>query len=429
MQLLEPAHLIVSLLAAGFSIIFIASDRRSPTTRAMSLWLFFIALAVLFGALHHGQTPPFVIIFGSLMEVLAVLAGVEWGRRIGATAARGRLQIAVNVLFRVSQGLVVVYALLLVGYVLLFPELALTPVDGWVAVRGVEFAVFAPVLGAAMLLAAIALLILLLMKIDAVEKVRLRAFLYAAPFLLAGLVVGNAMVAPMLTLGLLIFFGGAVRYLQLMSQRGEFMRQFLSPQVARVVQQSGLDRVLKRERRPLSVVACDLRGFTAYARQRDSDEVATLLERFYEIVGAVAAEHGGTVKDHAGDGVLILVGAPLPSKEHAASAAQLALELRERARALLNEADGALGLGIGIASGSITVGAIRGAGRLEYVAVGDAVNLAARLCDRAGHGEILLDTSVSAALADRLALSERAPEALKGFAEPVPVFALTAPQR
>lgn len=430
MPLLTSAHLIVSLLAAGFAAIFMLSDGRSATTRAMSLMLLAIALAVLFGwqTIEGTQQAVFPVVFGNLMEALSVLGGVEWGRRVGATAARGRLQSATNVLFRVAQGLVLVYALLMCGYVALFPELALTRVSGWIAVRGVEFAVFAPVMGTAMLLAGIALLILLLMRIDAAEKIRLRAVLFSAPFLLAGLVLGDEMVPLALTLGLLVFFGGSVRYLQKMSQRGEFMRQFLSPQVARVVQQSGLDQVLKRERRPLSVVACDLRGFTAYARQRDSDEVANLLERFYEIVGAVAAEHGGTVKDHAGDGVLILVGAPLPVKEHAASAAQLALELRLRVQALLADAGGALGIGVGVASGSITVGAIRGAGRLEYVAVGNAVNLAARLCDRAEDGEILLDDRVSHALADHAAhaLSERPPETLKGFAEPVPVFALAA---
>lgn len=430
LNLIDSAHFIVALFAAGFAVIFMISDGASRTTRALSLWLLCLSLAVISGSEEPGMGTPSLarVVFGNLMEVLAVLFGLEWGRRVGKTAAHGRLQSATNVLFRISQGLVGVYALLLVGYVKLYPELALQRASGLIVVRGAEFAVFAPVLGSALLLAGIALMILLLMRIDAAEKIRLRAILISSPFLLAGLMVEDRLVPASLTLGLLVLFAGSVRYLQVMSRRGDFMRQFLSPEVARVVQQHGLSRVLKRERRPLSVVACDLRGFTAYARQRDSDAVATLLERFYEVVGTVAAQHGGTIKDHAGDGVLILVGAPLPVERHAARAAQLALDLRERVQALLAEAGSGLGVGIGVASGRITVGAIRGAGRLEYVAVGNAVNLAARLCARADDGEILVDDRVQAALQDqpRYALSTRQAEMLKGYDTPVAVYGLDA---
>ena len=428
MEMISSAHFIVGLFAAGFAMIFMATDGRSRTTRSMSLWLLCLALAVLSGSEERGMASPSAarIVFGNLMEALSVLAGLEWGRRVGETAARGRLQVATNALFRASQVLTLVYAGLLGGYMTLFPEMAFKPVNGLIAVRGVEWAVFAPVLGSSMLVAAIALLILLTMRIDSAEKIRLRAILISAPFLLAGLMVSDRMVPMTQTLGLLVLFAGSVRYLQVMSRRGDFMRQFLSPEVARVVQQGGLERVLKRERRPLSVVACDLRGFTAYARERDSDAVANLLERFYEAVGAVAAEHAGTVKDHAGDGVLILVGAPLPLEDHVVRAAQLALQLRERVQALLAQSGGGLGIGIGVASGRITVGAIRGAGRLEYVAVGNAVNLAARLCSRAEDGEILLDDRVGAALAGHgpYVMDERPPESLKGFSDPVPVYAL-----
>lgn len=427
LNLLGSAPFIVGLMAAGFAAIFMLTDGRSRTTRALSLWLFAIALAVFAGPSRPEQLYAQIhAIFGNGMEAIAVLAGVEWGRRIGETAARGRLQFAANVLFRVAQLLVVIYALLMAGYVLIFPELALVREEGLVAVRGVEFAVFAPVLGSAMLCATIALLMLVLMRIDSAEKFRLRAILWSGPFLLAGLMVGEALVPMTLTLGLLIVLAGSVRYLMLQSQRGDFMRRFLSPEVARVVQSGGLEQVLRRERRDLTVVACDLRGFTAYANERDSDAVATLLERFYEVVGAAAALHGGTVKDHAGDGVLILVGAPLPMEDHAARAIQLAQTLRQRVRELLNEAAAELGIGIGVATGRITVGAIRGAGRLEYVAVGNAVNLAARLCARAEDGEILMDRRSGAALKDTAAqrLSERPPEAMKGFVEPIAVFSL-----
>lgn len=93
---------------------------------------------------------------------------------------------------------------------------------------------------------------------------------------------------------------------------------------------------------------------------------------------------------------------------------------------MLAQAAPGVGLGIGVATGTTTVGAIRGAGRLEYVAVGNAVNLAARLCMRAEDGEILTDRRTSEELRGEAAvrISQRAPEGLKGFPEPIPVCAL-----
>jgi adenylate cyclase len=431
LSLLGSAWFIVSLVAAGLAAIFYASDRASATTRALSLCLLAIALAVFVGSQFASGARSILAEFSSIAtEGLAILAGVEWGRRIGNTAAAGRMRSATNGLFRAAQILVLVYAGLRVGYVLLFPELALAPVSGLIPLRGFEFAIFVPVLGAGMLCATIALMMLVLMRIDSAEKTRLRALLWSGPFLLASLALGEALIPATLTLGLLIILAGSVRYLMLQSRRGDFMRQFLSPEVAREVKAGRLEQLLKRERRSLSVLVCDLRGFTAYARNRDSNAVASLLERFYSVVGSVTAEFSGTVKDHAGDGVLILVGAPLPLKDHAARAVQLARELRTQAGKLMHEADGELGLGIGVATGRATVGAIRGAGRLEYVAVGNAVNLAARLCSRAEDGEILLDSRTRAALDDPLLerLSARPPEVLKGFSEPIPVFALSAEQ-
>jgi len=427
---LNSAYLITALMMAGTACIFIVADVTSSSTRALTLCLLAIAAALIMGepegmlAVAPSMAADLLV---TSMKVIAILAGVEWGRRIGQTA-QARARRAANGLFRAAQVLVLVYGGLSLGYVLLFPELALTPVPGVVAVRGVEFAVFAPVLGSGMLCAMIAIFMLRWMRIDRAEFARLRALLWAGPFLLAALVVADPLVPLTLSLGLLIFIAGSVRYLVIQGSRGAFMRQFLSPEIARMVQSKGLESVLKRQRRPLSVVVCDLRGFTSYCRHRDSDAVAQLLERFYALVGDAAARHGATVKDHAGDGVLILVGAPLPIKDHARQAAMMALELMSRGQAMLAEAAPGVGLGIGVATGNTTVGAIRGAGRLEYVAVGNAVNLAARLCMRAEEGEILTDRRTSEELRDEatVSISQRAPEALKGFAEPVPVCALAA---
>lgn len=419
----DTAFLVTGLLIGGVGLIFLSADRASHASRALSVCLVAIGLSLFL--IIFARTPGREMVLGSL-EAVAILAGVEWGRRIGLTAT-SRYKAGALWLFRAAQLIVLVFWLLNLGYIAIWPERAITDAPGVVSVRAVEFAVFAPILGSAMLCATIAIVMLRFMRIDQAERVRLRALLLAGPFLLAGLVVADALVPLTLAVGLLIFLYGSVRYLIIQGERGQIMSRFLSPEVARMVRAEGMDRVLQRQRRPLSVVVCDLRGFTAYARTHDSDAVATLLERFYAVVGAAAAVHGATIKDHAGDGVLILVGAPLPVPDHARRAALLALELMARGRALLQESAAGLGLGIGVATGDTTVGAIRGAGRLEYVAIGNAVNLAARLCARAEDGEILADHRTSGELGtkDNVTSTERPSEHLKGFAEPVAVRALS----
>ncbi len=431
----ETAFLVVGLMTAGTGLIFLLNDRASPASRALSACLMLIGLRLFLSGNdffdEHVQVTLGLWLIAALtasLEAGAILCGLEWGLRIGRTGPPGRMRLSSTALFRAAQVLIVVYWGLNIGYLAIFPQQAISDVAGNVRVRGVEFAVFAPVLGTSILLAGIAIAMLRFSRIDRAEVVRLRALAIAGPFLLGGLVFGNHIVPITLTLGLLAFLAGSVRYLLIQNQRGQFMRQFLSPEVARLVQQEGMDEALKRQRRVLSVVICDLRGFTDYARQHDSDEVVGLLERFYNCVGEIAARHGGTVKDHAGDGVLILVGAPLAMKDHANRALLLANDLRHASVSLLAGTQPELGLGVGVATGKTTIGAIRGARRLEYVAVGNAVNLAARLCGRAKAGEVLSDErTLSAMSQDNPLHSEtRSPESLKGFPEPIPVFAVVS---
>lgn len=426
---LATAYFVTGLLTAGTGAAYFWADRANTIGRPLALSLVVLGIRMFFDVfdLDSGEEPLFLLLATSL-ESIAMLAGLEWGRRIGKTAkvSVGRAALA---LFTAAQILILVYWFLAMGYVYFYPESATTTLPGVIQVRGIEWALFAPLLGSSMLCAAIAIAMLLLSRIDKAEAIRLRALFVAAPFLLSGLVISDEYVPITIAIGLLIYLSGTLQYLVIQGQRGQFMSQFLSPEVARVVRSEGLAKVLQRERRPLSVVVCDLRGFTAYAREQDSGKVVNLLERYYNVVGEVTAEYGGTIKDHAGDGMLILVGAPLPLKDHARRAALISLEIMQRVPPVLESASSELGLGIGVATGKTTVGAIRGAGRLEYVAVGTPVNLAARLCNRALNGEILADDRTQEALKpdDAVSATAREPEQLKGFPDPVPVFALTVP--
>lgn len=426
----DTASLVVALMTAGSGTIFFWHDRNSPATRVLSACLLLIGARLFFSGVDsqaQADVGGVLLTLGLFtLEAGAIFAGIEWGRQISLTAKPGPPK-ASSGLFIVAKILIVVYWGLEILYLAIAPELAMSDKSGVVSTRGAEFAVFAPILGTAMLLVGIAMITLRFSRrIDRAELIRLRALAIAGPLLLAALVFSGTILYVLLTLGLLVFISGSVSYLRVQTKRGEFMRQFLSPDVARMVQQNGVQDTLKRERRLLSVVICDLRGFTQYARVHDSDDVVTLLERFYKVVGDAAEKHGGTVKDHAGDGVLVLVGAPLVVKEHARQAVLIGQEIQRNMGRVIGGAVPTLGLGVGIATGTLTIGAIHGAGRLEYVAVGTAVNLAARLCDRAVDGEILSDirTTESIGAGCEIDTEARQPETLKGFSEPIPVRAI-----
>ncbi|MGB0219141.1 MAG: adenylate/guanylate cyclase domain-containing protein [Sinimarinibacterium flocculans] len=408
----------VMTLVAG--LMFFWSDRRSPTSRALALCLLLIGASLLLEPFESGGAQWWVELAGGFGETAAIVVGMEWARRVGLTAAERPGRVA-SVLFRVAQGLALLFGAMRLGYLLIAPEAATSERDGLIALRGYEWAIFAPVLGTSALLAGTAILILLIARADPAESIRLRAFVLAAPFLLAGLVVGKAWIPLVLVVGLMIFMAGTVRYLIVQAQRAQALDRFLSPEVARLVKLRGLDEVLRRDRREISVVVCDLRGFTGYARERDSADVVGVLERYYDAVGEVAFRHRGTIKDHAGDGVVILFGAPVAYANHRERAASCALEI---VAGLRDRLPPGLGIGAGVACGEVTVGAIRGGGRLEYVAVGSAVNLAARLCDQAQDGEVLVDAAVREGLGDPLASQPRAVGSLKGFGDGVGVYAL-----
>jgi len=422
------AFWVVGLFTAGCGSIFGLADARSRSSRALAFCLIVLGLRLLLAPLEldaESQHPMLLTGLCRIMESLVILAGMEWIRRVAETATQ-KLRGGINGLLRAAQILVLIYAGLALGYLWLAPEQATSGLPGLIRVRPLEWAIFVPILGTASLLAAIAIFMLLITRTDPAESIRLRAHLLAAPFLYAGLLVRPGLVPLPVTLGLLIMLAGSVRYQLVLGRRGLSMSQFIAPELTGVLRQKGMDKLLKRERRMLSAVYCDLRGFTAYTQERSTEDVVALLERYYAAVGAAAAEYGGTVKDHAGDGVLVLLGAPQAHKDHAQRAVRLAQALIERVRPQLREVAPGVGLGVGVASGVVTVGAIRGAGRLEYVAVGPAINLAARLCQRADDGELLIGLATRQPLPEDLAhrFESRPPESIKGYDEAVPLFAL-----
>ena len=193
-----------------------------------------------------------------------------------------------------------------------------------------------------------------------------------------------------------------------------------------------IGRIARKQRAPLrrhelSVVACDLRGFTRFSSVVAPEQVVELLRGYYLGIADAVAGARGTIKDHAGDGALALVGAAHPSPDHAARAVAMAMamsSLGDELRRTWRRAGVEIGIGIGVASGEVTIGTIEAGPRIEPVAIGAAVNLASRLCARARAGQILVDQRTVELLGgdERRRVEPLDTAEIKGFAHPVAIF-------
>ncbi len=212
------------------------------------------------------------------------------------------------------------------------------------------------------------------------------------------------------------------------SERIARLKRFLSPQVAEIVDSSGDGRLLDARRADVVVVFCDLRGFTDFSGKVEPEEIMRVLAEYYEAVGNSIMRHEATLTHFSGDGLMVLVNAPVPcAGDPALSAVRMALDMQVAVQALIVDwhARGhAMGFGIALAKGEATVGRVGYEGRHDYTAIGNVVNLASRLCAAAEDGQILLDRIAAAAVAGEISLARLGTRTLKGFAEPVPVHAV-----
>jgi class 3 adenylate cyclase len=171
------------------------------------------------------------------------------------------------------------------------------------------------------------------------------------------------------------------------------LKQFLAPQVADLVVSEGKDGLLDTHRRYIACMFCDIRDFTAVSEGIEPEEVIAILQAYHETVGSLVIEHQGTIGYRAGDGLMVFFNDPIPCEQPVLDAVRLALEIRaafDRIRKPWRKLGHPVGLGLGIASGYATLGLVGFQGRTDYTAIGGAVNVAARLCDKAVDGQILL---------------------------------------
>lgn len=202
------------------------------------------------------------------------------------------------------------------------------------------------------------------------------------------------------------------------------LKNFFSPALAEAIVSGGADDPLKSHRREITVVFLDLRGFTAFTETADPEEVMGVLREYHAAMGALILAHEGTLERFTGDGIMIFFNDPVVVDDPAPRAVRMALQMQQRTAVLAagwKKRGYDLQLGIGIAMGFATIGAIGFEGRIDYGAIGNVTNLAARLCGEAKGGEILVAPRVAAALDGSIAVEPAGELALKGLARPIAV--------
>jgi class 3 adenylate cyclase/CHASE3 domain sensor protein len=211
-------------------------------------------------------------------------------------------------------------------------------------------------------------------------------------------------------------------------ERASRLKRYLSPGLAESILSGERDIQLGSSRKFLTIFFSDVRGFTAAAEGMEPEELVDKLNDYLSEMTDIVFKHGGTLDKYIGDSLMVFFGDPVSQVDHAERAVKMAFEMRDRITELeerwLRKYHEVFKIGIGIATGWVTVGDIGSAARSDYTVLGNEVNLASRLADRAEGGQILVtertmmvvDDFVDGAIIDEISL--------KGINRPIRIYEL-----
>jgi class 3 adenylate cyclase len=192
--------------------------------------------------------------------------------------------------------------------------------------------------------------------------------------------------------------------------------------VARQLLEGGL--TLGGEERPVTMLFCDIRGFTAHTENMAPAEVIEFLNEHMTALTRVVKNHHGVLDKFVGDLLMALFGAPVSRGQDALDGARCALEILSVRNGLNAVSRHRLQVGIGVATGQVVAGCMGSLDRLNYTVIGERVNLASRLCSLAKPGQVVVDEATRLALGDLADVRPLAPVKLKGFSGEVQAFEL-----
>jgi adenylate cyclase len=203
-------------------------------------------------------------------------------------------------------------------------------------------------------------------------------------------------------------------------------QRYFAPDLARQIAGQEGEIQLGGAKRQVVVLFSDIRGFTHLSERMSPDQIAGLLTDYFTEMVEIVFKHGGTLDKFMGDALMALWGAPIARIDDPDRATRAAIAMQQALRQLNVrwQAQGRppLTVGIGLNAGEVFAGNIGSERRLEYTVIGDAVNVAARLCSQAGPGEILIAEPLHAILSQPPPVSTLTPVPLRGKSRPVPVY-------
>lgn len=197
--------------------------------------------------------------------------------------------------------------------------------------------------------------------------------------------------------------------------------------LSKFVSRSTLDHIkdseeiaLGGERKKVTVLFSDIRGFTSYSETRDPEDVMKVLNDVMQLQSSLIQNYGGDIDKYVGDEIM----AVFEGDDGEAQACRAALDIREE---MIRRQDSGLidvAVGIGINSGIVVSGNMGSEDRIDRTIIGDTVNLGARLCSAAGKNTIVISSSVFGAVTDKVDVREHEPIHVKGKSDPVRIYTL-----
>ena len=182
------------------------------------------------------------------------------------------------------------------------------------------------------------------------------------------------------------------------------------------------------ESRVATVLFADIRGFTSMSENMPATEVLRMLNDYYEVIVDRVFRHEGTVDKYMGDGIMVLWGAPVKHKNDPLRAVRAAIDIQNVIADfnLTRQAEGStqIEIGIGINTGNLVAGYIGSSQTMSYSVVGDAVNIASRLCSAADEGQIIISHATFESVKDYFQIKELDPIQPKGKSKPMRIYSV-----
>ncbi|HEX5164600.1 MAG TPA: adenylate/guanylate cyclase domain-containing protein, partial [Thermomicrobiales bacterium] len=204
----------------------------------------------------------------------------------------------------------------------------------------------------------------------------------------------------------------------------ELFRRYLAPSVAERLLNSPEAVQLGGSRQDVTILFADVRGFSGFSERHTPEEVVAMLNHYLALATQEIFNELGTLDKFIGDGVMAIFGAPVPVPGPEMAAVRAALAMRASLDRLRNDTGVRVGFGIGLNAGPAVVGNIGTAQLMNYTAIGDVVNVAARLQAEARSGEILISEAILERVRDSVVFEDLSDIYVKGRSVPVTTFKL-----